>query len=137
MTNLLLLIFARSKSAEKTIGDKQDCADTKEDQKKIKKDLKKIRAALFNAFLEIILISTFAIAIACLINHLGCMTTGKLKVYRFIFAMITSIAVSGRLSWEIQTWKGNSIPEQAAKDLYKLLYRIGIFGMLSSLAINT
>ena len=41
MTNLLLLIFAPSKLKEKTIGDKQDCADTKEDPEKIEKKSEK------------------------------------------------------------------------------------------------
>ena len=129
MTNLLLLIFAPSKLAEKSEKHNQEYTQAE-------KSIKKIRARYSRIFIEIIFMSAIAILGACLTNYFGGITSDQLNILRFISATSGAMAGLGKLGWEIQTYAGETIPEKTNEGLFLLFYRTAIIGMLFSLAVN-
>lgn len=97
----------------------------------------RIRRSYFRAFITIILLSTISLEIAFVIKELGGLNEDHLSVLRFVSSMFIALAVLAKLGWEIQTYDGDTIPEQANSYIFQLFYQIGVVGMLSSLLTGT
>lgn len=53
-------------------------------------------------------------------------------IIRFISASLVFWAVLGRLGWEIQTWRGDTLPEKINILWYRFLYILGVFLLMFS-----
>lgn len=98
--------------------------------------IREIRFSYTRAIATIFLICVAAIGLAHLINQLGGLSAEKLIVVRFICSALIALAVLAKLSWEIQTYKGETIPEAVNTYLFKLFYQVGLIGMLASILVT-
>jgi len=130
MYKVLLLFFLPSKLAKLASEEEQNYDDAL-------RSIIKIRKSYLRAFTAIFLLSVIAFELAFLVNEWGALSYKQLAVLRFISSTFIALAVLAKLGWEIQTYKGTTIPEQANSYMFQVFYQIGVVGMLSSLLIIT
>jgi hypothetical protein len=130
MKLLLLLFFWPSKLASLAKGK----GNTEEHAKEA---IDKIRRSYFNAILTIALLAVLSVLLAYLVNSIGGISQGNLVSLRFASSVFIAVAVLAKLSWEIQTFGGKSIQEDANSYAFQFFYKIGVVGALASLLINT
>lgn len=95
----------------------------------------KIRGSYARAIATILLLCLAAIGVAYSVNQLGGLSSGHLVIIRFACSALIALAVLAKLSWEIQTWKGETVPEAVNTYLFKLFYQVGLIGMLASILV--
>lgn len=109
--------------------------EIKEVEKVVWERTKKIRGALFAAF--------WSTAIAILVGVLAGYSAGcvfgeppavLLSALQILGAGIILIATLALLGWEIETWKGRSLPEQVNRWLFRVQYWFGTTLFVFSLA---
>lgn len=130
MYKVFLLFFYPSKLA--TLASEQG-----QDIDAALNSINKIRGSYLRAAATIILLSLIAIGCAYIANQIDGLTSVNLIYLRFTCSAFIALAVLAKLSWEIQTWKGATVPEQVNSYIFQFFYIIGVVGMLSSLLINT
>jgi len=130
MINALLLFFWPSKLISIAIKNGQDKSSASE-------SVLKIRSSYFKAIATISFLCIIAVVVAYIINYIGGLGAVQLTAMRFFCSALIALAVLAKLSWEIQTWKGQTVPEEVNSFLFKLFYKAGVIGMLSSLLIKS
>lgn len=99
---------------------------------------RKIRAAYGKACLQ-----TFAsIVLGLVTGRLGTALLGPLpqwieSLLAVLSAAIVLTATLGLLGWEIQSWKGTTLPEQVNRALFRALYWLGTFLFAVSVSGST
>lgn len=130
MKLLFLLFFCPSKLAGLAKGQ----GNTEEQAREA---IYKIRKSYFKAVLTIVLLAILACLLAYVVNTIGGLSQANLVVLRFVSSVFIAIAVLAKLSWEIQTFGGASIQEDANSYAFQFFYKLGVVGALASLLINT
>ena len=130
MYKVILLFFWPSKLASLAASHGQE-SDTASGA------INRIRASYLRAIITIILLSLISIGCAYIINQIGGLSIETVTLLRFLCSAFIALAVLAKLSWEIQTWDGDTIPEQVNSYIFQFFYKVGVIGMLCSLLINT
>lgn len=98
--------------------------------------IRKIRGSYARAIATILLLCLAAVGVAYLANQLGGLSAKHIIIVRFTCSAFIALAVLAKLSWEIQTWKGKTVPEAVNTYLFKLFYQVGVIGMLASILMK-
>lgn len=109
--------------------------EAKEVEKVVWEKTNKIRGALFAAFWS----TTVAILLGVLAGYSAGCVLGKpsailVSTLQILGAAIILIATLALLGWEIQSWKGRSLPEQVNRWLFRAQYWFGTTLFVFSLA---
>lgn len=129
MIKALLLFLRPKKLADLAAAQGQDRDQALE-------AIKKIRGSYARAIATILLLCLAAVGLAYSANQLGGLSSNHIIVVRFVCSAFIALAVLAKLSWEIETWKGETVPEVVNTYLFKLFYQVGVIGMLASLLIK-
>ena len=130
MIKALLLFLWPAKLAELA-------ADQGQDRDQAFEAIREIRRSYARAIATIFLLCLAAFGVAYLVNQLGGLDDGHLVIIRFVCSALIALAVLAKLSWEIQTWEGKTVPEAVNTYLFKLFYQVGVIGMLASILVNS
>jgi hypothetical protein len=130
MIKALLLFFCPSKLILIAVSNGQDESNASE-------SVQKIRSSYFKAIATITFLCIISVVVAYIINQIGGLKFVQLTAMRFFCFALIALAVLAKLSWEIQTWKGQTIPEEVNSFLFKLFYKVGVIGTLASLLIKS
>lgn len=89
--------------------------------------IKKIRKSHAIYFLLVTFLSILGFLVALTINTFCPFELFFIRVFRLISIIVIAWAVLSKLTWEIQSWKGESLPEQVNSFSFKFFYSLGIF----------
>jgi hypothetical protein len=100
------------------------------------KRIKNIRKAQFTSFALVIIVSLSGFALASYINIYYPLQLFTIRVFRLISIIIIAWAVFSKLSKEIESIGGKSLPEQINNFSFRLFYVLGVFLAITSIFLE-
>ena len=99
-----------------------------EHEKLATKRVRKIRSALLSAFIYTLSAIAAAVFSAMILSSwMGKPSTLAVYAIQIVAAGIILIATLAVLGWEIQSWKGNTLPEKVNRWLFRSQYWVGTY----------
>ena len=100
------------------------------------KRIKSIRKSHFKSFILVSMVSISGFALALAINNYCPLQLFTIRVFRLISIIIIAWAVLSKLTKEIESWGGKSLPEQVNNFSFRFFYALGIFLAVTSLFLE-
>ena len=114
--------------------------ETEEDINSVKeqesKRIKSIRKSHFKSFALVSIVSISGFALALAINNYYPLQLFTIRVFRLVSMIIIAWAVLSKLTKEIESWGGKSLPEQVNNFSFRFFYALGIFLAVTSLFLE-
>lgn len=110
-----------AKSGKETTEDKENVRNNDSDR------TRKIRKSHFKNFVLITVLSGSGFLVADAINTYCTLELFSIRVFRLVSIIIVAWTVLSKLTWEIQSWSGESLPEKVNSFAFKFFYGVGIF----------
>ena len=137
LKNIGLLFFTPSKFIQVALDDSLHKYTTtpqeleESTQQNMQKSTHMVRSAVFNALRTLIAMIIFAFIISGITKALELeIASNYIVILRFLSGCSIFLAIWGKAGWDIQTWDGNTLPEQVNSRLSKYLYITGMWIML-------
>jgi len=135
----LLLIYFRPSAfvnacvKRRGYEEKEEIENVKEQESKRTKEIRKSHV---KSFLTVLVVSLLGFFLAEYVNSCFAFSLFQIRVFRLISVVVVAWAVLSKLSWEIQSWGGESLPEQVNNYSFRLFYSLGIFMAVVSLFLE-
>jgi cytochrome c biogenesis protein CcdA len=136
---LFLLFFAPTRLLEKLVAEElKNSSPEKEGhiRDREKGRIEKIRKSLYKSFVVILAIGIVSYICGYILNTFTTVTGTMVLSIRVVSTLLIAWAVFSKLTKEIESWGGRSIPEQVNSYSFRFFYFIGVAGVVCSLYLK-
>ncbi len=130
--NSILLVFNPSELVQKSVSDaieknKKDTDASKSLEDRFEERINKLRTNFLKSFEIIFVLFVLSLVFACIFVAFYPLSDRWLNSLQIISAFLILFALLSYLGWSIQTWGGDSLPEQLDSYLFRMFNSVAIF----------